>query len=347
MVENDTDSFLRQLAHFLNANCSLENAWNNQSAATASSSLAIQGYESAMHNGLFHFAHACFLLSYLSPNNRYGQISLHSGLVVGFLVFSTWAWNVICAPDVFAWYFGFTILNLGQLLYILYQMRPIRFDTDLESIYTELFEPMSITRLQFKRLVSGSSAAAKAVASMSGDSNSGGSSQIVTLHSGECYAIQDMTRTDRLAMCIAGRVNVLTDRTFLHSIHPGEFLDSPEFESSGPRWADSMATESAFKVTICAAVPSRCVIWPRAVLEYLFAKDPHLAVVMTTLISRDITHKLLNMNAKLKTKDGNPLDLRLPGIAGRLKEMDARELAKFTALANNNEEQHRRKATER
>ena len=53
------------------------------------------------------------------------------------------------------------------------------------------------------------------------------------------------------------------------------------------------------------------------------------------------------MNAKLKTKDGNPLDLRLPGIAGRLKEMDAREIAKFTALANNNEEQHRRKAIER
>ena len=53
------------------------------------------------------------------------------------------------------------------------------------------------------------------------------------------------------------------------------------------------------------------------------------------------------MNAKLKTKDGNPMDLRLPGIAGRLKEMNARELASFTALANNNEEQHRRKATER
>ena len=28
----------------------------------------------AMHNGLFHFAHACFLISYLSPNTKYGQI---------------------------------------------------------------------------------------------------------------------------------------------------------------------------------------------------------------------------------------------------------------------------------
>ena len=98
---------------------------------------------------------------------------------------------------------------------------------------------------------------------------------------------------------------------------------------------------------MCAAVATRCLVWPRTALELLFVKEPHLATVMTTLISRDITHKLLNMNAKLKTKDGNPLDLRLPGIAGRLKEMDAREIAKFTALANNNEEQHRRKAIER
>ena len=110
---------------------------------------------------------------------------------------------------------------------------------------------------------------------------------------------------------------------------------------------ETSALEATFKVTICAAVPSRCIVWPRAVLEFLLAKDAHLAAVMTTLISRDITHKLLCMNAKLKTSDGNPMDLRLPGIAGRLKEMNARELATFSALANNNEEQHRRKANER
>ena len=53
------------------------------------------------------------------------------------------------------------------------------------------------------------------------------------------------------------------------------------------------------------------------------------------------------MNSKLKTKDGNPMDLRLPGIAGRLKEMDSRELASFSAMASTNEEESRRKAAER
>jgi hypothetical protein len=329
MAYNSSSSFFDQLVYLLNANCSL--------VEYGMDAIIINKYDSAMHNALFHLAHAFFFLSYLSPNNRYGQLSLHGGLVLGFLVLSTWAWNVICAPDVFAWYIGFTILNVAQLLYILYQMRPIKFDDDLEVIYADIFAPMSLTRLQFKKLVGGGTGAIKCA--------SGG--QAMTLHTGECYAIQDMTHTDRLALCVAGRVNVLNDRTFLHSIHPGEFLDSPEFESSGPKWADSTTAESTFKVTVCAAVPSRCLVWPRIALEHLFLKDPHLATVMTTLISRDITHKLLNMNAKLKTKDGNPLDLRLPGIAGRLKEMDARELAKFTAMVNNNEDQHRRTASER
>ena len=97
------------------------------------------------------------MITFNTSYSRAGQLSLHGGLVIGFLVLSTWAWNVICAPEVFAWYFGFTILNVGQLLYILYQMRPIRFDEDLESVYAEIFAPMSVSRVQFKRLVAGSS----------------------------------------------------------------------------------------------------------------------------------------------------------------------------------------------
>ena len=57
---------------------------------------------------------------------------------------------------------------------------------------------------------------------------------------------------------------------------------------------------------------------------------------MTTVISRDITHKLYSMNAKLKPRAGagkeqGNLDIRLPGIAGRLSQMDARQLEQFVA----------------
>lgn len=257
---------------------------------------------------------------------RYGQVCLHSGLVIGFLLLATWAWNVVCAPDVFVWFFAFTMLNVGQLLYILYQMRPIKFDEDLEKIYTSLFGPMTVSRAQFKKLVGSDGLAGSSNAGGSGSSTktapSGNSScaQIVTLHTGECYAIQNLTKTDRLALLISGRVNVLNDRTFLHDIMPGEFLDSPEFESSGLNFSQGMGNsmageESTFKVTVCAAVPSRLVVWQRTSLEYMLVKDPHLATVMTTIISTDITHKLYAMNSKLK-KDGRNLDIRLPGIAG-------------------------------
>ncbi len=116
------------------------------------------------------------------------------------------------------------MLNLGQLLYILYQLRPVRFDPDLDKVYMEMFEPFRISRLQFKRLTSADSA------------------QVVTLHPGECYAIENMTKTDRLGLLLAGKANVLNEKTFLHHVHAGQFLDSPEFESS-------TAAEDTFKVT--------------------------------------------------------------------------------------------------
>ena len=94
---------------------------------------------------------------------------------------------------------------------------------------------------------------------------------------GECYAIQNMTKTDRLALLVSGRINVLNDRAFLHHILPGEFLDSPEFESSGLNVGGngglgSSVEESTFKVTVCAAVPSRCIVWQRSSLELLLIK---------------------------------------------------------------------------
>ena len=76
----------------------------------------------AVEDILFQLANVLFLISYLAPPTRYGQVCLHSGLCIGFLIFATWAWNIVCAPDVFVWYFAFLIFNAGQLLYILYQV---------------------------------------------------------------------------------------------------------------------------------------------------------------------------------------------------------------------------------
>lgn len=84
---------------------------------------------------------------------------------------------------------------------------------------------MQVSRLQFKKLVGGELA------------------QIMSLHAGEAYAMQNLTRTDRLGILITGKVNVHSDQQFLHPILPCEFLDSPEFESR-------MNVDDKFKVRL-------------------------------------------------------------------------------------------------
>lgn len=248
----------------------------------------------APQQALFHVAHALFLVGFVAPSSRVGLLIMHSLLIVGFLVYSTWAWNVVCARDVFAWGFTFTLLNLGQTLYVLYQTRPVKTDRELEAVYNDLFRPLNVERLVFKRLVSSECC------------------QVTSLHAGEAYAMQQLTRTDRLGLLLSGRVNVLAGGHFLHAIAPMEFLDSPEFESSRATHDDK------FKVSIVAATTSRYLFWKRSSLEYLFLKDQHLATVLSTLVARDITTKLYSMNSKIVTEKGSHLDIRLPSLTSSL-----------------------------
>lgn len=64
------------------------------------------------------------------------------------MLLSGWAWHVICAPDIFSWNFSFLVLNIGQLVYIVYQMRPVRFDPELEEAYHTLFYPFKVSTLK-------------------------------------------------------------------------------------------------------------------------------------------------------------------------------------------------------
>ncbi|KAB0798445.1 hypothetical protein PPYR_09438 [Photinus pyralis] len=243
---------------------------------------------------LVHLANVCFVIGYASTSSKKGLLFTHCWLITGLMLVSAWAWNVICAPDVFTWSFAFMLLNLAQVFHILYQLRPVKFDPELEEIYHNLFYPFKVSRLQFKRMVSSDFA------------------QIMSLHAGEAYAMQNLTRPDRLGLLLSGKVNALCDNQFLHPILPCEFLDSPEFESS------RNTIDDKFKVSIVAASSCRYVFWQRSALEYLFVKETYLATVLTTLIARDITTKLYAMNNKIVTAKGSHLDIRLPSITSSL-----------------------------
>ncbi|KAF2356830.1 Popeye protein [Trinorchestia longiramus] len=311
-----------------------------------------EGVPSVQH-ALFHAAHAIFLVAYAAPSTRTGLLVMHTLLIVGFLVYSTWAWNVVCARDVFSWGFSFTLLNLGQTLYVLYQTRPVKTDKELEAVYHNLFRPLNVERLLFKRLVSSECC------------------QVSSLHAGEAYALENLTRTDRLGLLLSGKVNPYTSSAGLLSGKVNPYTSSAglllsgkvkqytssaglllsgkvkQYTSSaglllsgkvnvlsggqvlhtvGPmQFLDSPEFESSraalddkFKVSIIAGTTSRYLFWKRSSLEYLFLKDQHLTTVLSTLVARDITTKLYSMNEKIVTEKGSHLDIRLPSLTASL-----------------------------
>ena len=65
-------------------------------------------------------------------------------MLPGFILFSAWSWNFICAPDAFSWNFGFALLNMLQLFHAVYRLRPVKFDPELEEVYRNLFQPFKV-----------------------------------------------------------------------------------------------------------------------------------------------------------------------------------------------------------
>ncbi|KZS16290.1 Popeye domain-containing protein 3 [Daphnia magna] len=240
---------------------------------------------------LFQLAYGCFFISCLAPDHSVGIVIMHAALLLGGLLYSTWAWNMLCAPDIFSWTFGFVFLNFCQLMYDLYRIRPVRLDPEVEALFALLFQPLGISRMTFKKLVGQEYA------------------EISTLYPGDFYALQNLTRIDRLSIMLSGKVQVVSDGTILHTIDANEFLDSPEFESS------RASIEDKFRVSIVATGTCRYISWQRSILEYLFVKETTLANVFGVLVARDVINKVFSMNKKLAVQRGHLLDIRLPGIA--------------------------------
>ncbi|XP_054166093.1 popeye domain-containing protein 3-like [Oppia nitens] len=240
------------------------------------------------HHILFQMANICFVLSYTLPNSKYCILIMHSVLALASLLMSVWAWNLICGSGVMTWNMTFMFINLIQTFYLLYTMRQIKFSKELEEIYQSLFEPVMISRTIFKKLAA--------------------IGQIMILHAGEAYAMESLTKTDRLGLLISGKVNVISGNHFLHCIESKQFLDSPEFESS------KLGSDDKFKVSLIAATSCRYIFWQRESLEFLLFKQQYLANILSLILSRDITNKLYAMNEKIVADKGSQLDIRLPII---------------------------------
>ncbi|XP_014767794.1 popeye domain-containing protein 3 isoform X1 [Octopus bimaculoides] len=256
---------------------------------------------------LFQLANAALCIGLMAPDGTYGVLFLHSTFLLGFLLLSAWSWVILCAPDFFSWNFAFMIINGVQLLLITYRIRPVKFCDELEEVYISVFQPLRVPRSLFKKLTHADYCT------------------LMTLYQGECYATQSITKTDKLGLLISGMLSVYSSRNFLHHICQGQFIDTPEFESS-------VSGEEKYQVSIVADTTCRYIFWSRHSLEYLMIKEPYLATVLCLIFGRDITNKLYALNEKVLTPQGSRMDIRLPSISSSIHS--GRDIRKTIAGIN-------------
>ena len=86
----------------------------------------------------FQLANSFLFLSYLAPAGLYGLIYLRLMLAIGSAFFAIWGWIILCAFDTFLWNAFFLLINIVHVIYLLFSMRPVRFDKQVEEVNYQL-----------------------------------------------------------------------------------------------------------------------------------------------------------------------------------------------------------------
>lgn len=220
----------------------------------------------------FQLANIFLFLSYLAPNGIYGILYLRITLTIGCMFFSLWGWVILCAFDTFLWNAIFVLINLVHVIVICYYLRPVRFTPELEQVYRSLFQPLKVSRHQFKRVIN----CMKLI-------------RYVKFQ--EIYAQEKITRVDSLSLVLSGRLVISQNGRALHIVSQHQFLDSPEWFG--------VSTDEFFQVSATAIEDSRVLIWHRDKLKLTIMGDQFLQAVFDHILGRDVVKKLMQVNESL------------------------------------------------
>lgn len=86
------------------------------------------------HHLYFQLGNALFLIAFLLPHGSYGLLCARFALVMGSISLAMWGYLIECSADVVAWNASFLIINIVYLLVLLYRLRPVRFDKEIEAV---------------------------------------------------------------------------------------------------------------------------------------------------------------------------------------------------------------------
>ncbi|XP_034939103.1 popeye domain-containing protein 3-like isoform X3 [Chelonus insularis] len=237
----------------------------------------------------FQLANAFFLLSHLAPSGIHGVLYLRCTLLIGCAFLTLWGWTIVCWMDAAMWNGLFVIINFFHVCTLLYRLRPIKFSKEIEEVYAATFQPLRVSRHQFKKILSCMKI-------------------IRQLKYQEVYAQEKVTKVDSLSLVLSGKLVVSQNGRALHIVFPHQFLDSPEWFG--------VSTDEYFQVSITAMEESRILLWHRDKLKLSIMSDQFLQAVFDHILGRDVVKKLMQVSETMAAGGHHNQNGQIVGFGG-------------------------------
>ncbi|XP_034490682.1 blood vessel epicardial substance isoform X2 [Drosophila innubila] len=228
------------------------------------------------HHLYFQLGWAFLFLAFLAPHGPFGSLWMRATMLIGCIMMGMYGYLIECTPDVVFWS-GLGIgINFVYLIVVLCRLRPVRFDQEIEAVYVALFQPLRVTRHQFRKVLNCMKV-------------------IRALKYQEVYAQEKVTKVDSLSLVLSGKLVVSQHQRALHIVFPHQFLDSPEWFG--------VSTDDYFQVSIMAMEESRVLIWHRDKLKLSIMAEPFLQTVFDHILGRDVVKKLMQLESMLQVSE--------------------------------------------
>ncbi|XP_023248006.1 popeye domain-containing protein 3 isoform X2 [Copidosoma floridanum] len=273
---SDADSRLLGIGQSTSSSSSVELNLPLVPPAFLNGALTCQPYQDIKVNHLyFQLANGFFLLAHLAPaSGLHGVLYLRCTLLIGCAFLALWAWTVVCWLDAVLWNVLFIGIGFIHICVLLYRLRPIRFSKEIEEVYVAVFQPLRVSRQQFKKVLSCMKT-------------------IRPLKYQEVYAQEKVTKVDSLSLVLSGKLVVSQNGKALHIVFPHQFLDSPEWFG--------VSTDEFIQVSITAMEESRILLWHRDKLKLSIITDQFLQAVFDHILGRDVVKKLMQVTQVSET----------------------------------------------
>ncbi|KAG5324377.1 POPD1 protein, partial [Acromyrmex charruanus] len=252
--------------------------------------LTCQPYQGIYVNHIyFQLANAFFLLSHLAPSGIHGVLYLRCTLLVGCAFLALWGWTIACWLDAALWNALFVAINFVHVCTLLYKLRPIKFTREIEEVYVAVFQPLRVSRHQFRKVLNCMKI-------------------IRQLKYQEVYAQEKVTKVDSLSLVLSGKLVVSQNGRALHIVFPHQFLDSPEWFG--------VSTDEYFQVSITAMEESRILLWHRDKLKLSIISDQFLQAVFDHILGRDVVKKLMQVSETMAASSHQQQNGQIIGLGG-------------------------------